>query len=581
MARLNGKDLCGRQFIGTLLILLVGLSLGDCTSNRQPPAAARIPAPPPAPAPQKAEKVETPQSPSPVREAPLPPPLVDPAKPLIQKSDLLFEKGRRQFSAGQVEEGRSLFRQALSNLKDSGYDFRSHPELERAYYRILNQIQKIEIQALIRSEDLKLTDEQLTPIEKFSGLNLYTIKIDPALRDQVSRNLLKSRFDIPVVLNDLVLKFLDYYREDGREIMETGLYRSGRYLPLFRKIFREEGLPLDLVYLPHVESLFKPNAFSRAHARGLWQFMLGTARLYGLREDWWIDERSDIAKSTRAAARYLHDLHEQFQNWYLVLAAYNSGPGRIQRVMRRYHVSDYWEMVHRRLIPRDTRNFVPSFLAALIIFKNPQRYGFDIDPQPHLEFEKVRLKEQVDLSVAADLIDVPLNELAALNPELRRGLSPYGYRDYSLKVPPGTGDLLLKRLASLPPEKRIRVAHHRVKEGETLGQIARRFRSSIRAIARMNHIRNVNRIHQGQHLLIPLSGWNTRLAAGREGARPSNHVVRPGDTLYKIARDYGVSVDELLRWNHLSQGQTIYPGQRLRLRAGTRTADSVRGGSQL
>ena len=234
---------------------------------------------------------------------------------------------------------------------------------------------------------------------------------------------------------------------------------------MFREVFRREGVPLDLVYVAHIESLFRPRALSRARAKGLWQFIPGTGRLYGLRQDWWIDERSDILKSTVAAARFLKHLYGEFGDWYLALAGYNCGPRRIERILRRYGPIDYWEMVRRRLLPRETRNYVPSYLASTIIFKNPTRYGFQVEPDPELKFELVPLKEQVDLETMAELIEVPARLLDDLNPELRRRVTPFELPGYRMKVPLGTGDLAQKKLAQLPPEKRIKLLHHRGAQG--------------------------------------------------------------------------------------------------------------------
>lgn len=413
-----------------------------------------------------------------------------------------------------------------------------------------------------------------SPMDELAEVEFYTLEVDAALQESVSAELRQLNFDIPVVLNQPVLQFLEYYQGRGRKIMEAGLQRSGRYLDYFRQVFEEENVPRDLTFLPHVESLFKPRAYSRAHARGLWQFVRDTGRKYGLEADWWLDERSNVRKSTVAAARHLRDLHEEFGDWYLVLAAYNSGAGRVRRIRQRHGAIDYWEMRRRRLLPRETRNYVPSFLASLIIFKHPEKYGFQVEPDPPVQFEEVRLDYQLDLRVAAELLGIKTEELWELNPQLRRGVTPYQHPDFALKVPVGKGEEFAAALQDLPEDQRLRVQHYRVRNGDTLSAIARRFGSSVRAIAEMNRIRNVHRLRLGQDLLIPSPGFRSPAGASKlgVGGRASTYVVRRGDSLYRIARRYGLTVAQLASWNNLRPSQTIFPGQRLRLTRGSKAA---------
>ena len=511
----------------------------------------------------------------------------DPIELLLEQAWDLFKKGQTLFEGGEVQEARSYFQQALDTLKHSGFEFFLNPHLESAYYDLLGGIQDLELQAWVNPAEIQPLSLVSPHFEEIDDLNLFAIQVDPHLRELAGQDLLNTRFDIPVVLNDDVLRLLNFYQNRGREIMEQGLKRSGMYVPLFREIFREEGVPLDLVYMAHVESHFKPNAYSRAKARGLWQFMLGTGKMYGLRQDWWIDERSDIVKSTHAAAQHLRDLFERFGDWHLAMAAYNVGSRRIDRVHRRYGKNlDYWAMVKRRMLPRETRSFVPSILAAVIIFRNPERYGFKVEPDPPLQFETIDLKEQVDLRVVAEEIDVEVADLFALNPELRRGITPFHDDDYKLKVPLGKADLLKKRLANLPKDRKLQVRHHKVKRGETLGLIAQRYRSSVTAIAQVNRIRNVHRLREGQDLLIPLAGGYSAASSASSvkptsQQLPATHVVRRGDSLSRIAVRYRVSIRDLLLWNNLEVDQIIHPGQRIRILDNTKSVaeNSQRSGA--
>jgi len=501
----------------------------------------------------------------------------DPIDLLIGRARGLLERGERLFGEGAVEAGRLLFQQALDTLKNSGFEFFLNPHLESTYYDLLGEIQELELQALVDPAEIQLLSLVSTPSDEITDLNFFTIQVDPHLKELVSQDLLETRFDIPVVLNDDVVRLLNFYQNRGRDIMEEGLKRAGKYVPLFREIFQKEGVPLDLVYMAHVESHFKPNAYSRAKARGSWQFMLGTAKLYGLRQDWWIDERSDLIKSTEAAARHLTDLYERFGDWNLAMAAYNVGPSRIDRIKRRYGNIDYWAMIRRRMLPRETRLFVPSILATIIIFRNPERYGFWIEPDSPLQFETVSLEEQVAVQTVAEELGVPVATLFELNPELRRGITPFAYKEYQLKVPLGTGDLLKERLAALPEERKLQFRHHKVKRGETLGLISQAYSSSIQAIAQVNQIRNIHRLREGQDLLIPLP---SSASAGRRivpGALlPDTYTVRRGDSLSRISLLYRVTVADLLLWNNLRPNELIYPGQRIRLLA---PPDSVAQGS--
>ena len=572
----DGVSLRHARKLRHLLVVCGLLCLPNCASNRN--ISRQVPTREPQESAPPVSEVPSRTTPSSI-EATIQPE-EDPVDRLIERATDLFERGEAVFKEEDIQEARPYFQQSLQTLKNSGFDFFLNPQLESAYYGLLGKIQELELQALVDPSEMQLPRPESTPLDEIADLNLFTIKVDPQLEKLLSQELFETRFDIPVVLNANVVRFLNYYQTRGRKIMEEGLKRSGKYLSLFREIFRKEGIPLDLVYMAHVESLFKPHAYSRARAKGIWQFTRGTARLYGLRQDWWIDERSHIVKSTEAAARHLEDLYGLFQDWNLAMAAYNVGAQRIQRIIRRYGPMDYWRMAKRRLLPRETRNFVPSILASIIIFRHPERYGFYIEPDDAVKFETVALEDQVDLRVVAEALDVSLAELFELNPELRRGVTPFDYEDYQLKVPMGRGELLKERLASLPPEKKVRFKHHKVNRGETLSLIAQGYSSSIQAIAQMNRIRNIHWLREGQDLIIPLSvsGFSFSAASRSRFNRelPTSYIVRRGDSLARIARVYGVSLKDLLLWNNLKADQIIYPGQRIRTVA---RAESVVGSS--
>ena len=504
---------------------------------------------------------------------------------LVSEAHRMYQEGLLYWTSGDREEARARFKTSLEILKDPGFEFAEDPRLVEAHDELLCEIQRREIVASFRPDEppfpiLGPLEPSESPLDEIGAVDLYSVEVDPGLEDLVSEDLRNTRFDVPVVVKKEVLKFLDYYQGPARRGMEASLIRSGKYLPHFKKIFQEEGVPLDLIYMAHVESLFKPQAYSRARARGIWQFVAGTARLYDLRVAWWLDERLDFIKSTRCAAHYLKDLYDQFGSWYLALAAYNGGPGRIARVLRRYGEMDYWTMANRRLLLRETRNYVPSILAAIIISRHPERYGFSVVPAAPLEFETVALEYQVALGVISESIDVPLSTLMELNPELQRGITPFETERYLLKVPPGNGELLTQRLAEIPPEKRLRLKHHRVRNGETLSHISARYGTSIRAIAEVNRIRNIHRLKLGQDLIIPLADWRTTRSteSRQEVPRSGKHTVRQGESLYRIARLYGVALNDLFRWNDIKPGELIHPGQQILISAGP-SSTSISSGS--
>ncbi len=498
---------------------------------------------------------------------------------VIDEALQIYEQGKVSWFSGNREAARAFFRKSLDKLSSSEFEFADDTRVEETYRNLLSEMQRLKIVASLSLKEpafpiLDSLEPTESPLDEIGAVDLYKVEVGPGLEDRVSEDLRNTKFDIPIVVTKEVLKFLDYYQGRGRRHMEASLIRSGKYLPLFRKIFEKEGVPLDLVYMAHVESLFKPQAYSRARALGIWQFMKGTALLYGLKTGWWLDERLDFHKSTVSAALYLKDLYEEFGSWDLALAAYNGGPGRISRVIRRYGEMDYWTMAKRRLLVRETRNYVPSILAAIIISRNPEHYGFKVEPAPPLEFETVALDYQVDLAVIAESLDVPLARIAELNPELQRGVTPFEAAGYRLKVPPGSGDLLTQQLAKIPPEKRLRLTHHSVRQGETLSHISARYGVSIAAIAEMNHIRNINRLRLGQDLIIPLSSSRVARAEGMRQNPPKSgrYTVQQGDSLYRIARLYGIALKDLFRWNDIQPGELIHPGQEIRLSAGTSSA---------
>ncbi len=519
------------------------------SAEQAPPS---VPTDAPVEVPEAAENPEGRVAPDAVRE------LLHGCEERLNRAVLLFEEGREEEARGQFDE-------ILTDFREAGFSFSENSLVAQAYYDLVERIQTLEVAALAGRSDDFVPAMEATPLDEIIRHNIFSIEVDSGLGELVHAELEATRFDLPMMVNKRVLQFLEYYLGPGRDITELSLQRAGRYLDYFREVFKREAVPLDLIYLPHVESLFKPTAYSHAHAAGVWQFISGTARTYDLQVGWFIDERNNVELSTVAAARHLRDLYGEFSDWYLALAAYNAGPGRIRRNLRKYGKLDYWSMVERRMLPRDTRHYVPAVLAAILIHKNPEAYGFAVEPDEPLECERVEVAHQFDLRLIAEEIGVEKDVLEDLNPELRRGITPYVDRPYGLCVPVGKGELAARRIPLIPPERRVRVRHHRVQNGDTLWHIARANRTSIDAIVHANRIRNPNRLRLGQNLIIPITP-HPGTSAGSSPPPGGYYTVRRGDSLYKIARQFGLVVNRLAELNQLADRAVIYPGQRLRLR---------------
>lgn len=381
-------------------------------------------------------------------------------------------------------------------------------------------------------------------------------------------------FDFPLVENEQVRAYIDHYTGEGREVFARLLQRAERYIPFMRRIFQEEGLPQDLTYLALVESGFNPHAYSHAHAAGPWQFIQSTAEIYGLNNDEWRDERRDFEKSTRAAARFLSELYDRFDgDWYLAVAAYNAGGGRISRAMDENGAEDFWELCDNSSLRDETRNYVPKLLAVLTIVRDPAAYGFtDIPPAEPYVFDVVRLPEATDLELAARLCEVSPEVLRALNPELKRWCTPPFARDYALRLPAGSKSRFEKLYAQIPSDQRAGYQRHRIAKGDTLSGLARRYNLRQNDLIALNQLENPRVLSLGEELLIPLSPDMTRFAEAKPAPPPAStssvsktYKVRKGDTLWAISRRFGANEKELRAWNGLSAKGTLHPGQTLKV----------------
>ncbi len=313
-------------------------------------------------------------------------------------------------------------------------------------------------------------------------------------------------FDIPIVINARVELFIECFQTTARERFVIWLARSQKYIPLMKEVFKAHGLPEDLVYIALIESGFDPYAYSRSRASGPWQFIYWTGKRYGLKVNWWVDERRDPEKSTLAAAKYLKDLHERFACWYLAAAGYNAGEYKIINAMKRYRTVDFWKLAEYRYLKRETKNYVPQMIAAALIAKDPKRYGFtDIEYEEPLRYEKVRVPELTGLSLVAKACETSVEEIKNLNPELQRGVTPPNEDAYEIKIPFGTKNFFLKNFEALQPLEKFQFKTHLVKTGETLTGIARHHRVDLEPLLELNHLKRTSRVSKGMTLLIPLS----------------------------------------------------------------------------
>ncbi|MFQ6009059.1 MAG: LysM peptidoglycan-binding domain-containing protein, partial [Candidatus Zixiibacteriota bacterium] len=373
-------------------------------------------------------------------------------------------------------------------------------------------------------------------------------------------------YDIPVVMNDRVKKSIVYFQTVANSAFAKYLRRSTKYAPLIKRILAEYDLPRDLIYLCLVESGFNPRAYSWARAVGLWQFIASTGRIYGLERNWWIDERRDPVKSTHAACQHLKDLYEEFGSWELAMAAYNGGPARIRKTIKRQGTIDFWKMK----LKRQTMDYVPLIMAAAIIGKNPAKYGFaNIDYESELVWDEVVIDRCLDLSVVAKELGCSVQELKNLNPELLRRFTPPNVKKYTLKIPRGTKEKFLLAYESMPSPKETSWVRHKIRKGETVSSIAAKYGVSQYAIFGANNLTRRSKIYAGKELIVPVPLDRGYRASGKRNrvykAKNAIYTVRSGDTMWDIARAFGTTVEALRRINYIERGSRIYVGQKLKI----------------
>lgn len=509
------------------------------------------------------------QSKSPGSEAAQKP---DPVALLIGQVEKQYQQGQAEYQAGHLESAKASFDKAVDMLLQSPIDVRSDDRLQNEFDKIIEGVNQLEMVALKEGDGF--TEQQTVPAP-ITEANEVTFPVDPNVKAKAEEQVKETRSDLPLVVNDYVAGYINYFNTSGRSVLEKALIRGGRYREMIAKTFRDEGVPLDLMFLAQAESGFQPLALNPSGARGMWQFMASRAAGYGLQRSWWIDERQDPVKSTRAAARHLKDLYKQFGDWYLAMAAYDSGPGNVQQAVRRTGYADFWELYKRNVLPKETKNYVPIILAYAIMSKNPTQYGLDkLQPEQPLQTEAVKVNYPVDLRLVAECVDVPIEKLIELNPSLLRLTTPKN-ANFDLRLPAGTKDRYTEAIAAIPPDKRVFWRYHKVEPGETLDLIAQKYRTTPQSIAQANNL-DSDELSTAIKLIIPVNSVRSAPVTGKltYSRKPTRYVAHRGDTIVSVADTFGVPPEKVRSWNHLT-GNDIHKGKVLVIYRPLASADSA------
>lgn len=535
-----------------------------------------------------------PQAPQPLPAVQAPPPSpaapVDPIAALIASSQQHYDTGATELKAGHLERARAEFDKALDILLESPFGARSDARLRTHFDRLVDRINAQEMASLAQGDGFSEKRDEPASIDELLKIATFPKPpADAATAAAVRADLEANAHDVPIPENARIYSYVELFQGRLREYIEESLTRGSQYLPMIQSVFKAEGLPLDLAYIPIIESGFKTNALSKANAKGPWQFMKATGLDMGLKHDWYVDERSDPEKATVAAAKYLKTLHKMFNgDWHLVLAAYNGGLGRLQRAMKTAGTDDFWALTETtRYLPKETREYVPLILAAIVVAKNPVQYGFNVTAADPMAYERVTVPRAMDLRRVAEWTGQTIDEVQALNPELRRWTTPLATPDYEIKVPVGTAAAFRQRLAAASRDELASLKWYTVRRGESIATIARKLRVSRTDLAEANQLSTGAPLRAGQDLVIPraptalvaagtaaapppavasraISGTASVSPSRREASATLMYQVKRGDTLASIARLFDTTVAKIRSWNGLA-GSHIAAGTRLKI----------------
>ncbi len=522
------------------------LALAGCDDASKKPVQARVPALDPA---QLAASAVSDVGVLPLRNPALPSivslqaPIPGGIDYLIEKVKEKFASGESNYRAGHLEAARRDFDDAVDWMLESGYDPNSDARLSELFHQVTDTIYTDELQAFRAGDGFSEAPAVPAAIDEVAEL---TFPVDPKLKERAEVAAKSISHDLPLTVNDTVVSYLNFFQTPrGRAIVENGLRRSGKYQAMISRVFGEEGVPQDLIYLAQAESAFQPLALSRAGARGIWQFVQWRGNEYGLKRSWWVDERLDPEKATRAAAQHLRDLYGLFGDWYLAIAAYNCGPGNVQKGVERTGYADFWELYRRNVLPRETRNYVPIILALTLIAKDAAHYGIAVEPDPPDDFDVIKPGRAIDLRLVAETIDVDVATLRALNPSLLRMATPED-PNFVLYLPKGTSEKFSAEIADIPQDKWVSWRRHRIEPSDTLTSIARQYRVTLAAIADANGLDRGESLTPGEKLIIPA----TRPPEETK-SRLVRYRVRKGDTLGGVADQFSVTAEQIRKWNGL------------------------------
>ena len=490
-------------------------------------------------------------------------PRIDPVEALVARVEKEYQAGLANYNAGHLDAAKDNFDRAFDLLLQSNQYVRSNDRLQQEFDKLVEGVNNLEMIALKAGDGFTEQKAEPAPIDE---ANEITFPVDPRVRAKAEAEMKDIHSDLPLVINDEVARYISYFSSGGRGQLEHALTRAGRYRNMILRTLAEEGVPQDLIYLAQAESGFHPLALSRAGARGMWQFMAGRASGYGLKRNWWLDDRQDPEKATRAAARHLKDLYNQFGDWYLAMAAYNSGPGTVQSAVQRTGYADFWQLYRRGVLPKETRNYVPIIVAVTIMAKNPSRYGLDhLAPDPPLSADRVVINYPVDLRLVAECVDTSVATLQELNPSLLRMTTPKD-GSFSLALPAGTAEKYQQTIAAIPKDMRVLWRYHKVNNGENLAEIARQYHTTPTAIAQVNNLREKD-VEAESKLIIPVTPGRRATRGEVDVAyskRPTAYKVRKGDTVLSIADDFSVPAEKIRKWNRL-HGNQVRAGRTLHI----------------
>jgi membrane-bound lytic murein transglycosylase D len=493
-------------------------------------------------------------TPSPTAE----PAKADPVPGIIADAEKAYLDGQADYQAGHLDAAKQDFNRAVDILLQSPVSVKSDDRLQQEFDKITDEISKLEAVAFKQGDGFTEQQAEPAPIDE---ANQVTPPADPTTKAKAEAELKSTQSDLPLIINDYVAGYINYFSTRGRGVFERALVRSGRYREMIQRIFKQQGVPQDLIYLAQAESGFHPLALSRARARGMWQFMASRGVGYGLRRSWWVDDRQDPERSTEAAAKHLRDLYNQFGDWYLAMAAYNSGPGNVQQAVQRTGYADFWELYKRDVLPKETKNYVPIILAMTIMSKNLAQYGMDnVQMDEPERYDVVTVDYPVDLRLVAECVDAPVEQLVDLNPSLLRRTTPKD-QPYDLRLPEGAREKYQAAIAAVPKDKRVAWRYYKVQQGDTLAAVAKKYHTTERAISEVNGLKD-SELGADSRLVIPVSGSQAGAGQIRYSRYASHYKTHTGDTVLTVAEDFGVAPEKLRRWNRL-KGNELRRGRLL------------------